>query len=458
MMHKKIMEKYKSIPVKPAFPQTSTVPVPKHQSLQKNGSGWRKSGSSQDYEDERGYSSPEQEREQPVSRKPDKPAKPHRPPPPDYRQLLLLAQEKQAEGPSLPIKPVVDPKGEKDEFEFGRPMTAKEKKAFLEQKEMKERLARRMEGKPADRNNNSNSNNESKPGKMPSFKIPRAKSGLDDSPAPSAPPAKKPKVTEPEPNKKEVTKEISKSSKYSEHGVGNNSSKSSSVPSSKSNGVRPMSNGSARPVEKFSKMNGSSSPAQLSKPKSDPRREKPAASSAPPPPRVDPKSERIAKERHELIQEKPRYLSAFDGGRGERDRDRERDNQKKQPLNSNVANKPRPGSSRDTFSVRCDDDYKRNPAAKRPPPIDDRNRPPKGRDRDEVRSAPRRDMGPPPRRDVPEKSHSRMRDDGPSRMRPPGPKPSYRGKMSSTFEIYSTYDYKLKFNIGIFFTLRSRGY
>ncbi|CAL8079342.1 unnamed protein product [Orchesella dallaii] len=245
MMHKKMMEKYKAIPVKPAFPQQRGLPIPKAQSLAKNvgasnGSGWRKP-----HGEDQGDYSPEQDYEEPApapAPAPSKPAKPskvsNKPPPPDYQQLLLLAQQKARE-PALPTKVVVDKNAERDEFEFGRPMTAKEKAAFLAEKDLKDRVARRQDFKSYDKNNNGA--NDPKNAKDQGFKIPKARSKDEDTT-----PAKKPRISEPEESKL-LHRELSKP-RQSEP------TRSSSSPSSST----PM----RKPVEKPYKQSDTAKPRE----------------------------------------------------------------------------------------------------------------------------------------------------------------------------------------------------
>ncbi|ODM93838.1 Protein SPT2 [Orchesella cincta] len=186
MMHKKMMEKYKAIPVKPAFPQERGPPIPKPQTFSKNnGSGWRKSNT-----DNQGDYSPEPVYEPEPAAAPSKPAKPSRVPKPkpvDYQQLLELAKLKALE-PALPTKVVVDKNAEREQYEFGRPMTAKEKAAFLAEKELKDKVARRMDFR-ADKNNNGATDPKST--KDQSFKIPKARQRDED-----VTPAKKPRISE----------------------------------------------------------------------------------------------------------------------------------------------------------------------------------------------------------------------------------------------------------------------
>lgn len=419
MMHQKMMEKYKAIPIKPTFPEASKAPVPKHQSLSsssKNGTGWR--GKNNSSADDQGYSSPEPEHreEKPKPQasiqksKPEKPKKNNRPPPPDYRQLLQLAEQKKLE-PMIPIKPIIDPK-DKEAFEFGRPMTAKEKKQFLADKELKDRLARRMADlPPSDKNNNSSSaSTDNKPAKMPSFKIPRANSKQDAAPPlqDKASPPKKPRLADAEPSRQ--SKESPKLLNALE---GSSSTKPSSRPP---NGVRPPPNkpASSRPVEKSVPRPNRDLPPAATSPAHSSKSKAQAPVKTP-----DPRMERLVQERKEIIKEKPRYLAAFEGKSVERERERDRDvHPKKQPLLSTDSNKPKPGSS--------SRDESREKSRPMKLPQDDRGRQTKGRDPRETDMRPpiRRgvDMGPQHRREMKPPSRMPRDDDSPPRMRP-GSKP-----------------------------------
>lgn len=408
------MEKYKALPIKPAFPQTS-VPVPKHQSLSKtNGTGWR--GKNGNNDDDTGYSSPEQERyEEPSSRKPEKskPSKKAPPPPPDYRLLLELAQQKQQVGAPVSLKAnkPINRKEDPEDFEFGRPMTAKEKKAFMEKKALEERVKRKFEG-GSDGNNNSNGS--SIPGKMPSFKIPKARGNDDGTPSTSASshiPAKKAKMAEPrltEPERKSSMKESSKSSSRPSIESNGHSSRPGHKPMGAS-GKPSQSNGGMMPRPEKSQKSSVPSMPPPSHQTGRPKQER-GKMQAPPQPKVDPRQEKLIQQRKELIKEKPRYLMAFEG---------------KEPPKRPLMNEP---------SKRSQEDSRERA---KPKMIDDRQRP-RMKSREEM-GPPHGRMGEPSRRDMPMKGQSsRMRGHSPPRMRgPPQSSKNFKGmKYSNRILLY----------------------
>jgi protein SPT2 len=118
------------------------------------------------------------------SKKP-KEAKKVIPPPPNFNDLLELAKEKCKE-PVVIKKPKLDLEEEK--YEFGRPMTAKEKAQYLQEKAIRARISvPNFDTKTSDKNNNlrTKGNASSITGKgQPSFKIP-SKAGKASVPTPS---------------------------------------------------------------------------------------------------------------------------------------------------------------------------------------------------------------------------------------------------------------------------------
>jgi len=163
-MHKKIMERYKSIPTNsPSQKPKLNAEVPRIQSL--NGQKFR---------------GIEKESFEAAKVKDDSSAKLKKPKPPpnlmSYEDMLKLAEKKKEE-PVITKKVKIDRKEDETDFEFGRPMTAKEKATYLQEKAFKDRIAAGgSRSDPVAKTDTNNNPLSSKPSAEKSFKIPSKKS------------------------------------------------------------------------------------------------------------------------------------------------------------------------------------------------------------------------------------------------------------------------------------------
>ncbi|CAG7721107.1 unnamed protein product [Allacma fusca] len=133
-MYQKLMDKYKQQPVSKPQITTKKVPVPTAQTLAK----YKHNRAEEDrYEDSGVEKSPElKEPPETNSKKAKKAAVEAM----NYQAILELANKKAQEPVGIVMKPKFSTSKEKEIFEFGRPMTAKEKARFLQEKALKERL------------------------------------------------------------------------------------------------------------------------------------------------------------------------------------------------------------------------------------------------------------------------------------------------------------------------------
>ena len=129
-MHKKLLDKYKQTPVSKPTASRSAAPLPVPHTLTKH-----RQKPTEDYDD--ANDDADSYRKEPM----DSNVKKKKVPPPEalnFQALLELANQKSQQ--PVQMKPKVAPVKEKEVYEFGRPMTAKEKAAYLKEKALKERV------------------------------------------------------------------------------------------------------------------------------------------------------------------------------------------------------------------------------------------------------------------------------------------------------------------------------
>jgi len=195
--HKKMMEKYKAIPASKPVKKNTNVPVPLVQSLKSSkGSNNNSSKESVTGKDHAISGVPDKNQ----SLKKPKEVKKSVPPPLNFNDLLDLAKQKCLEPVTIKAhKPEQEKKEEK--YEFGRPMTAKEKAEYLQERAIRARISVPnfdTKSVPSNDRNNNKQTKASTAKAAPSFKIPNKKLKVSETPLPqTASPAQIPSSTQP---------------------------------------------------------------------------------------------------------------------------------------------------------------------------------------------------------------------------------------------------------------------